>query len=100
MNDVKKSRGRLLVVAFGAVLMVSSVAIAADRTVTYSAPYAENNLLSNAETGVLTLDESAYPVNAAHALSFTGCKFKLVGTAGKGQTLLCKLSPGILILFQ
>jgi hypothetical protein len=72
MNDVNISSVRMLVAALGAAAVVSSTAIAADRTVTYEAPYAENNLLSNAETGVLTLDESAYPVDAAHALSFTG----------------------------
>ncbi len=69
MNDVKSSSLRLVAAALCAAAMVAS---AADRTVTYEAPYAQNDLLSNSETGVLTLDESAYPVDAAHALSFTG----------------------------
>ncbi len=69
MNDVKSSSLRLVAAALCAAAMVAS---AADRTVTYEAPYAQNDLLSNSETGVLTLDESAYSADEAHALSFTG----------------------------
>ena len=69
MNDVKSSSLRLVAAALCAAAMAAS---AADRTVTYEAPYAQNDLLSNSETGVLTLDESAYSADEAHALSFTG----------------------------
>ena len=37
---------------------------------------------------------------SAQAALPAGCKLKLVGTAGKGQALMCSLSPGLLVLFE
>ncbi len=62
-----------LAATFVVVAAVSPVAAnAADRTVTYEAPYEAGAVLSNTETGTLTLDETAYEVAEANALSFTG----------------------------
>lgn len=63
--NVKMARALLFAFAAGA-------AMAADRTVSYVAPHVEGAVLANAETGMLTLDETAYPINEANALSFTG----------------------------
>ena len=62
-----------LAAAFACAAAVSPIAAnAADRTVSYEAPYAAGAVLSNTETGTLTLDETAYEATEANALSFTG----------------------------